>query len=432
MDATTETQLALNGGPQAVTMPYKDGWQVVPAEEAKAAIGAMLDEGIVTLSSAGGVIGEFEAAFREMVGTRHALCVTNGTSALHSAYFAAGVGPGTEVIVPSYTWHASVTPILHCSGTPVFCDIDPDTLCADPEDIRGKVTERTRAICVVHIWGNIVDMDPVMEIAEEHGLIVIEDASHAHGATYKGRPVGSIGHIGCFSLQGQKAVSGGEAGIVTTDDPVMLDHMLLLAQFGRVLQGEGSRTFDHLGDMSLGAKYRAHPYAVALALANLRRLPELNRKRTHNYAVLNDALRGIPGVETIEPRPESERAGYLEYKFKVSREAVDRVPLDRIEEAIKAEGAPFTRDRYSNMNFTYGALHQAPLFTTFDRRTLPGCFYDPILYTGPTDKPVSLPHTEDVCGRLMSCYAAVDVDEEYLIQIAGAVRKVMENLEQLG
>jgi dTDP-4-amino-4,6-dideoxygalactose transaminase len=124
----------------------------------------------------------------------------NGTATLHSAYFAVGVGPGKEVIVPSYTWHATATPVLQCGATPVFCDIDPRSLNADPDDIERRITERTQAICVVHVWGNPAEMDRIMEIANRYKIKVIEDCWHAHGAVYKGKSVGAWGDIGCFSL----------------------------------------------------------------------------------------------------------------------------------------------------------------------------------------------------------------------------------------
>ncbi|MCP4644455.1 MAG: DegT/DnrJ/EryC1/StrS family aminotransferase [bacterium] len=430
--ATTDTsaKLALLGGPKIVTADGTDNWLALPTDDAKAAIGALLDGGTITISNGTGVVGEFEAAFREMTQTRYALAMNNGTATLQSAYFAAGAGPGAEVLVPSYTWHASVTPILQCGATPVFCDIEPDTLVLDPEDAARKITPRTRAICVVHTWGNVGDMDRIMALAKEHNLVVIEDASHAHGATYKGRPVGGIGHIGCFSMQGVKAVSGGESGVATTNDPELFDRMILLGHFGRGPMGEGAKTFDDLGDMSLGSKYRPHPFAIALALIQLKRLPELNRLRTRNYAIMNDALQGAENLELVEPREGCTRGGYLEYKFKATAEAAARVSLDRIEEALVAEGAPFHKDRYSNLNFTSGLLHKAPIFTTFDRRTLGGCYYDPTSYTGPVEAP-TLPVTEDVCGRLLSTTAFIDVSEEYLLQVAGALRKVLSQLDQL-
>jgi len=428
----TEEKLALKGGSKSVTLPGVERWPALPVENMKERIGQLLDREIIAIADGSGVIAEFEEAFRRLVGTRYALTMNSGTATLHSAYFAAGVGPGTEVVVPSYTWHATITPILHCSATPVFCDIEPDTLVADPDDIERKVTARTRAICVVHTWGNVVDMDPVMDIAGRRGLIVIEDASHAHGATYKGRTVGGIGHIGCFSMQGVKAVSGGESGVATTNDPELFDRMVLLGHFGRGPRGQGNRSFDNLGDMSLGAKYRPHVFAVALAHCQLPRLGELNRLRTRNYAFLNERLRGVPGIETIEPRAGCERGGYLEFKFKIARDVAERVHVDAIENALQAEGAPVTRDRYSKINYTYGLLHKAPLFTTFDRTKIGGCFYDPKTYMGQPIPAPSLHVTEDVCTRLLSTYAFVDVDLDYLDQVADAFRKVMTHLDQVG
>jgi dTDP-4-amino-4,6-dideoxygalactose transaminase len=427
----TEEELALHGGPKAVTASGEDRWPAIPAAEVKQRLGELLDRGAITIADGSGVIADFERDFRQLVGTRYALTMNSGTATLHSAYFAAGAGPGTEVIVPSYTWHATVTPVLHCSATPVFCDIEPDTLVADPADIERKVTARTRAICVVHTWGNVADMDAIIGIADRHGLAVIEDASHAHGAIYKGRAVGSIGHIGCFSMQGVKAVSGGEAGVAVTNDPELFDRMVLLGHFGRGPKGEGNRTFDRLGDMSLGAKYRPHVFAVTLAHCQLKRLPELNRLRTRNYAILNARLRDVPGIETVEPRPGCVRGGYLEFKFRVARGVADRVGLEPIEKALQAEGAPVTKDRYSNLNFTYGLLHKAPLFTTFDRTKLGGCFYDPKSYAGAPITAPALPVTEDVCARLLSTYAFVDVDTAYLLQIAEAFRKVMARATEL-
>jgi dTDP-4-amino-4,6-dideoxygalactose transaminase len=180
----------------------------------------------------------------------------NGTATLHSAYFAVGVGPGKEVIVPSYTWHATATPVLQCGATPVFCDIDPRSLNADPDDIERRITERTQAICVVHVWGNPAEMDRIMEIANRYKIKVIEDCWHAHGAVYKGKSVGTWGDIGCFSLNCGKAVDAGEGGVAVTDDPVLFDHMLLLGHFGRIQNGQTARTFK-VGDMSLGLKIPA-------------------------------------------------------------------------------------------------------------------------------------------------------------------------------
>ncbi|MBC8228775.1 aminotransferase class I/II-fold pyridoxal phosphate-dependent enzyme, partial [bacterium] len=193
------SKLAINGGDKTVTIPQRDGWDQVTEEEIQI-VTDMVRRGELS-SSGGGVMAEFEKEFAEFMGAKYCLSQNSGTSTLHSAYFAAGVGPGDEVIVPSYTWHATVTPVLHTNGIPVFCEIDPHSLTVDPDDLKKRITPRTKAVAVVHVFGYVANMDAIMEVANEHDLIVVEDCSHAHGAEWDGRKVGTIGHIGCFSLQ---------------------------------------------------------------------------------------------------------------------------------------------------------------------------------------------------------------------------------------
>lgn len=416
--------LAIEGGPPVLTEPVVDRWSQITDRE-KQAVRELMDQGILSVPS-GGVIAELEREFSEFIGTTYGLACCNGTSTLHSAYVAVGVGPGTEVIVPAYTWHASVTPVLHCSATPVFAEIDPRTLCLDPDDVERRITPRTRAICVVQVWGNVPDMERLRGIADKHGLSLIEDASHAHGASYKGRMVGSFGDIGCFSMQGQKAVSGGELGVAVTNNAELFDRMLLLGHFGRIDKGQAGPTFPGIGDMSLGAKYRAHPYAAAIARVHLKRLPELNRLRTRNYEILNAVLRDIPGVGVVDPLPGATRGGYLEFKWVIDPRVLG-MSRDRFAEACRAEGAPVTADRYSSLNFTYGLLHLAPLYNRTDRTKLGGCFYDP---TRPESGkglgyvPGMLPVTEDICARIVGMPALTDVPEEIVAKIGQAMCKV--------
>lgn len=421
-------ELALFGGPKTVTVEPTEGWRKIDIR-VREAVGRLMDAQVATIADGSGIIAEFEAAFAAMTGRRMALAMNSGTSTLHSAYMALGVGPGDEVLVPTYTWHATITPVLHCAATPVFCDAEVRTLTIDPDDIERKITPRTKAISIVHVWGNVCDMDRIMDIAARHKLAVVEDCSHAHGASWKGRPVGSIGRIGCFSCQGPKPVSGGELGVAVTDDPELYDRMTLLGHFGRKRLGTNADILG-IGDMSLGAKYRPHAWAVAMANEDLKRLPELNSKRTRWYRMLNNGLRDCPGFELVEPLPGATRGGYLEYKFLLSRDVLNRVSRERIIEAIQAEGVPLAADRYSNLNFTYGLLHSAPLFTTFDRRTLGGCFYDPQV-AGPMAPP-RLPVSEDLATRLVGMYAYIDIEEACIRQMIEGIRKVMDRVDRLG
>lgn len=171
-------------------------------------------------------IEKFEALFREFVGMRYALSHCNGTSTIPAAVLATGARRGKEVIVPSVTWHASIAPILHCNAAPVFCDVDLETFWVDPEDVRRKITPSTCAVIVTHVYGNQADMDVFREIVEGTDILLIEDASHAHGALWERKPVGSLGDIGCSSMQGGKAVTGIEAGVATRNHADLYGRML--------------------------------------------------------------------------------------------------------------------------------------------------------------------------------------------------------------
>src|SRR5436190_16087932 len=303
--------LAIDRGRPALATRYREGWRRVTFSDL-VHIAQYAWKDVNTLAKGEGPIAEFERNFAALCNTKYALAMNSGTATLHSAYLAAGVRPGTEVIVPSYTFFATVAPVLQCGGTPVFCDIDERTLTADPDDVERRITSRTRAIVVVHLWGNPAPMDRFAEIAKRHGVALIEDCSHAHGASYQGRPVGSWGDFGCFSLQGKKAVSGGEAGIAICDDPELFDRMLVLAHYGRLKKGQAADTFD-TDFLALGLKFRPHLYGVLLAQASLNRLEELNQRRRRNYGILSSELEGCRAIRPVPTTPGAVRGGFLEY-----------------------------------------------------------------------------------------------------------------------
>jgi dTDP-4-amino-4,6-dideoxygalactose transaminase len=383
--------------------------------------------GLTTITDGSGIIHKFEAAFSRLTGSGFALAMTNGTATLHSAYFAVGVGPGTEVIVPSYTWHASATPVLQCGATPVFCDIDPRTLTADPDDIERRITDRTKAICVVHVWGNPAEMDRIVAIANRHKIKVIEDCSHAHGAVYKGKAVGTWGAIGCFSLNSGKGVDGGEGGVAVTDDPVLFDHMLILGHFGRVQNGQAARTFN-IGDMSLGMKYRPHTASIYLAMASLKRLHDLNARCERTWGWLCEEIDGIRGLRPQFTLPDALRGGYMSYVMIYEGEGLGGPPRDQFVDAVRQQGAPLSADRYSQINYTYGMLHQAPLFTTLDRRGLGGGCYDNTRPWAENIVKVSLPVCERVAKQLVSFPRLDQASERFVRSCGRALRKVMSSL----
>ena len=177
------------------------------------------------ISSLGKYVTGFEEAFAEFCGTEHAVTCSNGTTALHLALLALGVKPGDEVIVPTLTYVATANAVVYCGAKPVFVDSEPETWNMDPAQIEALITPRTKGIIVVHLFGHPVDMDPIMDIARRHGLFVLEDAAEAHGAEYKGRRVGSIGHAATFSFFGNKIITTGEGGMVTTNDRALADEV---------------------------------------------------------------------------------------------------------------------------------------------------------------------------------------------------------------
>jgi dTDP-4-amino-4,6-dideoxygalactose transaminase len=382
-----------------------------------------------TITDGSGIIEKFEKEFARFTGSSLALAMTNGTATLHSAYFALGVGPGTEVIVPSYTWHASASPILLCGATPVFCEIDPRTLTLDPDDVERRLTPRTRAICAVHIWGNPAEMDRIIEIAKRHGVGVVEDCSHAHGSVYRGKSVGKWGDIGCFSLNSSKPVDGGEAGIAVTDDPVLFDHMLQLGHFGRIAGGQAARTFN-LGDMGLGLKYRPHMCAIHLAAASMKRLADRNEREARVWQWLCDELGDADGLRPISTLPDAFRASYYGFVFAYERGSNGGPSREEFLAAARAEGVPIDVDRYSVMPGTGKMLHQTPLFTEFDRRTLGGCFYDPTRPWEEICRRVSMPVTERLGQQLVSLsYSLYESKESYVRSCGKALRKVLKALK---
>ena len=187
---------------------------VVP-DAAKRLVNEAMDSG--WLSSAGPMVPRFEQAFAHVLGVRHAVATSSGTTALHLALAALGVGPGDEVIVADFTMIASPCAVFYTGATPVFVDVEPDTGTLDPGKVLAAITPRTRAVMPVHIYGHSADMDPLLATAQAHGLWVVEDAAQAHGARYRGRACGAMGHVGAFSFYGNKIISTGKGGMLITN-----------------------------------------------------------------------------------------------------------------------------------------------------------------------------------------------------------------------
>jgi len=249
-------------------------------EDEKAAVMAVLESGML---AQGKRVAEFEARFAELCGVKHAVAVASGTAALWLTLLAHDIGPGDEVITTPFSFIASSNCALFVGAKPVFVDIEPDTCLIDASAIEARITERTRVILPVHLYGQPCDMAAIMEIADRHNLIVVEDACQAHGATFEGQPTGSFS-TGCFSFYPTKNMTTGEGGIVTTNDASLAERLRLLRNHGQ------SQRYQH---EVLGYHFRTTDIQAAIGLAQLEKLPAWNEQRIANARYLSERLQGV-------------------------------------------------------------------------------------------------------------------------------------------
>jgi dTDP-4-amino-4,6-dideoxygalactose transaminase len=346
-------KLAFLGGPKTVTIPSPP-YPVIGAGEISAAIQVLMS-GELSDCGRGEFVACMEDGFRRYFGTRHALSFGSGTAAIHGALFAVGVCPGAEVLTVNYTWISAITAILHAGGTPVFCDIKPGTFHIDPDEIKQKAGPHTRAVVVTHVWGIPADMDPILKVAGDLNLAVVEDCSHAQGARYKGRLAGTIGDIGCFSLQASKAIIAGEGGVIVTDDERLYQRAMIPGHHGVRLAQE--LTLDDLKPF-VGAsgywKYRIPTLAAAIAAVQLERLDELNARRQANFDRLHRRLsESVPFISWPKLHRRSVRGWYGTPAFYDYDPG--KVPVRLFAEACQAEGVAMGTEGY-------GDWRRAPLF----------------------------------------------------------------------
>lgn len=258
-------------------------------EEEKRLVNECLETGWI--SSAGKFISQFEKSFAEYCGCQYGVTTTNGTTAIHLALKSLGIGPGDEVLVPSFTMAGSIYPIVQCGATPVFVDSEIDTCNLMVNDLVNKISPRTKAIEVVHLYGHPVDMDPILKISQENNLWVVEDAAEAHGALYKGRKVGGIGHVGCFSFYANKIVTTGEGGMLVTNDPDLVERARKLKDLSH-----GEKRFTHVFPEAYN--YRMTNIQAAIGLGQLNRIEETIRLKIANAKLYNEVLEDIPDLIT--------------------------------------------------------------------------------------------------------------------------------------
>ena len=299
-------------------------------------------------------VAEFQEAFARHQGAKYGIACANGTAALEVSLKALGVGPGDEVIVPAYTFVATATSVLMVNAVPIFADIDSDTFNLHPAAVERAVTSRTKAIIPVHFAGQAADMGVLLPIAQQHKLCVIEDAAHAHGGTWKGRGLGSIGDAGTFSFQASKNMTSGEGGLIITSDERCATLCESYTSLGRKSQAPW---YEHY---RLGWNYRMTEFQGAILLQQLKRLEAQNSRRRENAANLTRQLAHIPGIRTLRVPDYATRNSYHLYMFCLDdREfGVSRV---NFLVALEKEGVPcsagYAHPVYQNPMFLHRNFH---------------------------------------------------------------------------
>ena len=296
------------------------------------------------ISSAGKYLDRFEEAFAKVAGTKHAITCSNGTVALHLALLALGVKPGDEVIVPTLTFVACPNSVTYCGARPVLVDVDPGIWSIDASKIEAQITAKTRGIIAVHLRGHPADMDAIMEIARRRGLFVIEDAAQAHGAQVRGKPVGSIGDIGTFSFFGNKIMTTGEGGMITTNDDGAAERIRLLKNQGMTAE----RRYWH---PVVGYNYRLTNVQAAIGLAQVERLPEAVLRHQQVAAWYQEELTGLQGLSWQQHR---EWARHIWWQFVVVIDEKFAADRDAVLEKLQRSGIDARR--------LYYPMHQVPIY----------------------------------------------------------------------
>ena len=418
-------KLALLGGPKVIEAEEPDlfHWPIVTEEDEQAVV-EVIREGSM---SGRHITEQFEAEYAAFQGTKYALAHCNGTAALHGAMFGCKIGRGDEVIAPSMTYWASIMGVMSLGATPVFADIDPWTLCIDPNDIEHRISERTKAMVVVHYAGYPADMDAIMAIARKHGLKVIEDASHAHGSLYKGRMAGTLGDVAGLSMMTRKSFSIGEAGMLCTNDREIYERALA---FGHYARGEQELTLPELktfvGLPLGGYKYRINQTCSAMGRVQLKYYPQRMKEIDKAMNRFWDLLEDVPGIRAHRPPKDSgsTKGGWYHPLGLYASEGLSNLPLSRFIEAVAAEGC--ATDQGGNF-----PLHLHPVMNDADvyNDGKPTCIA--FAERDSRQGPGSLPVSESLAERCFRVPYFKHDRPESIERYAAAIRKVALQADKL-
>ncbi len=388
-------RLAIEGGEPVRDDPIPIARPSMTDEEIKA-VAEVLRSGQL---AQGPRVEEFERAFAEVAGTEHCVATSSGTTALHLAYEALGAD---VVLCPAFTFIATASAALHAGADVVFVDIDPETYCMDPEHLedtlkalKPHLKDTTVVVAPVHLYGHPADMDAINEVAEDHDALVVEDAAQAHGATYKGNPVGSLGHAACFSFYPTKNITTGEGGAVTTDDRELADRIASLRSHGEI------ERYHHA---EIGYNFRMTDIAAAIGLVQLERLDELNEARRRNARFYLKEMADLePYISLPVEKPWAEHV-YHQFTIRINTEELG-VGRDEFAEALRAEGVECA------VHYPI-PLHKQPALARKGSAN------------------VSLPESERAAREVLSIPVHPGLTEEDLEDVVRAVEKVVTGLAE--
>jgi 3-amino-5-hydroxybenzoate synthase len=397
-------QLAIHGGTSAKRKPFPE-WPIYDEREIEAVTEVIRSR--KWWRNVGARTEQFERAFASYQQARHALAVTTGTHALELALAAAGVGKGDEVIMPAFTFISTATSVLYANATPVFVDVRPETYNLDPAAVEAAVTPRTRAIIPVHMAGQPVDMDALLEIATRRGLEIIEDAAHSPGAEWNGRPVGAFHTAGIFSFQAAKLISAGEGGLILSNHEDFIQRCFYLANCGRA---QGDRTYQHV---MLGTNSRMSELHAALLSSQLTRLDEQIQIRRTNAATLDRLLNNVEGVRPQACDPRVTRHPHYMYMFRYDPAYFGGLPRQQFVDSLIAEGAPAF--------IAYPPVYKTPVF----RERAFGPRWGSDLSSLPDYSNTHCPAAEEIGASVVWLHhRALLGDEEDIVELVEAIEKI--------
>jgi len=345
---TFDPTLAVNGGTPVRSTPLPGNSRLMGQEE--------LDELAEVVRSGqlgrhgGTKVKELERTFAELYGIKHAIAVSSGSAAVHTAIATVNPNPGDEIITTPCSDFGTIMGILFQNAIPVFADLDPQTVCLDPASVEANITDRTRAILAVHLFGGLADVDALNEIANRHGIPLIEDCAQAQLSTLNGRLAGTMGVIGCFSFNNTKHLNCGEGGMVVTNDDECAKRARLFADKAWPRQESGRYS------MFLGQNYRLNELEGAVALVGIRRLGENVAARRRSAERIYERVAGVPGLSTPDQLDGAESSYWILHFF-----VDERLDAEEIASALDAEGIPF-RAKYVTPLYTWPVLRDAQTF----------------------------------------------------------------------